>query len=161
MMPASPLTGRKVALMFLGFFAVVSGVNFVMIRAAVSTFAGLETKNSYQAGLIYEREIVAAAQQNERHWTVEANLRTTADGPTSVFILARDRAGTPLSGLESEVRFIHPASSRRDVVLTAKETGAGLYQATVDDIHGNWTLDLILARDGKRLFRSTSRVTLQ
>ena len=53
------VTGRIVLICFVAFFAVVAGVNAVMIRAAVSTFSGIETENPYQAGLAFEREILA------------------------------------------------------------------------------------------------------
>ena len=46
------------------FFGVVAGVNGIMIRAAVTTFGGVETGSSYQAGLAFERELAAAQAQN-------------------------------------------------------------------------------------------------
>ena len=58
--PARPLTGRTVLFCLIGFFSVVAGVNAVMIRAAVSTFGGVETSSSYQAGLAFAREAAAA-----------------------------------------------------------------------------------------------------
>ena len=43
------------------FFGVVAAVNAVHDPAAVSTFGGVETESSYQAGLAFSREIAAAA----------------------------------------------------------------------------------------------------
>ena len=40
------VTGRMVLACLLAFFAVVAGVNALMIRAAVSTFGGVETENA-------------------------------------------------------------------------------------------------------------------
>jgi nitrogen fixation protein FixH len=47
--------------MLVGFFAVVIGVNAVMIQQAISTFGGLETESSYRAGQLFEREVVQGA----------------------------------------------------------------------------------------------------
>ena len=66
------LTGRMVFICLVAFFAVIAAVNAVMIRAAVSTFSGIETANSYQAGLAFAREIAAAEAQDALHWQVQA-----------------------------------------------------------------------------------------
>ena len=53
-----------VLICLVAFFAVVAGVNAVMIRAAVSTFGGVETDSAYQAGLAFAREIAAARRRS-------------------------------------------------------------------------------------------------
>ena len=53
--PPREVTGRMVLVCLVAFFAVVAGVNAVMIRAAVSTFGGVETESAYQAGLAFAR----------------------------------------------------------------------------------------------------------
>ena len=68
------LTGRMVLFCLVAFFAVVAGVNAIMIRAAVSTFGGVETANAYQAGLAFAREIAEAAAQDALHWQVKAKV---------------------------------------------------------------------------------------
>src|SRR5262249_23714165 len=60
---ARELTGRAVLVCLVTFFAVVAGVNAVMIGGAVSTFGGLETESSYQAGLVFAREEAQARSQ--------------------------------------------------------------------------------------------------
>ena len=60
-----PVTGRMVLFCLIGFFAVVAGVNAIMIRAAVSTFSGVETANSYQEGVTFAREEAAAEPGGE------------------------------------------------------------------------------------------------
>src|SRR5262249_61393294 len=65
---ARELTGRTVFVCLVGFFAVVAAANAVMIRAAVSTFGGLETESSYQAGLVFAREEAQARSQDALHW---------------------------------------------------------------------------------------------
>ena len=50
------LTGKHVLFCLVGFFAVVFAVNAVMMRAATSTFGGVETASSYKAGLMFEQD---------------------------------------------------------------------------------------------------------
>ena len=61
--PPRELTGRAVLFWLVGFFALVFGVNAVMVKAATSTFGGVETTSSYKAGLKFKDEIAAAERQ--------------------------------------------------------------------------------------------------
>src|ERR1041384_6344729 len=108
-----PLTGRTVLICLIGFFAVVFIANGIMIRAAVSTFGGVETASSYQAGLAFARESAAAHAQDELHWRVSAQVRRAADA-TLVEIDARDSAGRPLARLNATARLAHPNDERAD-----------------------------------------------
>ena len=69
-----PLTGRMVLVLLLAFFGLVTVVNVFMIRAAISTFGGVDTPSSYEAGLNYKAEESVAAAQSARHWDVSASL---------------------------------------------------------------------------------------
>ena len=72
------VTGRMVLVCLVAFFAVVAGVNAIMIRAAVSTFGGVETESAYQAGLAFAREIAAVEAQDALHWQVRAKVSAAA-----------------------------------------------------------------------------------
>ena len=155
-----PLTGRTVLLCLVGFFAVVAGANAIMIRAAVSTFGGVETSSSYQAGLAFKREAAAARAQDQLHWQVKANVRPVP-GAIRVEIDARDAAGRPLSGLEARVLLHHPADARADQTVAVSEDTAGHFRGTTTAVAGQRELMIELSRGGERLFRSQNRVVLQ
>ena len=57
-----PLTGRTVLICLIAFFAVISIVNGIMIRAAISTFGGVETGSAFQAGQAFKHDIEAATR---------------------------------------------------------------------------------------------------
>ena len=67
-----PITGRMVLAALVAFFGFVMLVNIVMVRAAITTFGGVDTPSSYQAGLAFKAEEAEAAAQAARNWTVEA-----------------------------------------------------------------------------------------
>ncbi len=154
------LTGRMVLVMLLGFFGLVIAVNLVMVRAAISTFGGVDTPSSYQAGLDYKAEERAVAAQDALRWRVDARL-VPGDRGEKVAVTAIDASGKVLSGYSVTARFAHPADERRDVTVALQETSPGEYAGMAAVDPGLWTLDLAISRTGTRLFHSTNRVTVQ
>ncbi|MBB3773130.1 nitrogen fixation protein FixH [Angulomicrobium tetraedrale] len=154
--PGRPLTGRAVLLYIVAFFGVVFGVNFFMARMAMSTFGGVETDSSYQAGLTYTKENAAAAAQDSLRWKVDAHIE-----PGRLDIAARDADGRPLTGVTLSAALHHPTDRRFDVTLDPVSLAAGQWRATDQVVAGQWELVLEISRDGERLFRSTNRVVVR
>ena len=155
------LTGRTVLLCLVAFFAVVAGVNVIMMTAAVTTFSGVETVNSYQAGVTFAREEAAAEAQESRHWRVNSSLRPKASGLTEVELSAQDRGGQPLAGLEATVSLIHPNDRRLDRPIAMQANAPGRFRGVVTPSPGQWDLVIELSRGGERLFRSKERIILR
>lgn len=155
-----PLTGRAVLLWMIAFFATISIVNAIMIRAAVTTFGGVETKSAYQAGRAFTREVEAARAQDARHWQVKANVRRSGN-EALIEIDARDAAGKPLAGFVASAALHHPTDARADHVVPLSETAPGRFNGTVAAAPGQWDVLIDLARDGERVFRSRNRVVLR
>ena len=154
-----PVTGRTVLACLVGFFGVVFIANGMMIRAAVSTFGGLETSSSYQAGLAFGRESAAAHAQDELRWQVTANVQPIP-GKTLIVIDARDAAGRSLRGLQATARLSHPNDRRADQDVSLNEDGAGHFRGAAKQLVGQWDVIIELSRDGERRFRSRNRVVL-
>ena len=155
------VTGRTVLVWLVAFFGIVGLVNAAMIRAAVSTYGGLETQSSYQAGLAFARETADARAQDELHWRVDARLSPTRDGITTLIIDARDADGQPLHGLAATARLVHPTDERDDHEVVLRETRPGQFHGVATAAAGQWDLVIELARDGTRVFRSKNRVMLR
>jgi len=154
------VTGRTVLVWIVAFFGVVALVNVVMIRAAVSTYGGLETESSYQAGLAFARETADARAQDALHWRVDARLSPARDGATTLVVAAHDSDGRPLRGLAATARLVHPADQRDDHAVSLQEVRPGEFRGAAPTAAGQWDLVLELGRDGKRLFRSKNRIVL-
>ena len=148
-----PLTGRMVLACFVGFFGVVFLANFILVRAALSSFGGVETESSYKAGLVFAQEADAAARQAALHWQVAAHV---ADGAFEVS--ARDAAGRLLPDLAIAVVLHHPTDRRLDIVIDAEPAGIGVWRAAPAVPPGQWELMIDLSRHGERQFRSQNRV---
>jgi nitrogen fixation protein FixH len=154
------LTGRAVLLWLLGFFGVVFAVNAVMVKAATSTFGGVETMSSYKAGLQFKDEEAMAERQDDLHWHIDGTIGRDKSGEAVLDITARDEKGMALSGLKAVARLAHPADERRDHVIELARTGAGQFHGQAAAQRGQWELLIDLYRGDGRVFRSRSRVTL-
>ena len=87
------ITGRHVLFGMVGAFGVIITVNVIMAWQAVSTFPGLEVKNSYVASQTFDAERRA---QEALGWTTAAEVRGG-----EVVLSIRDAQGLPVmvSGL--------------------------------------------------------------
>lgn len=167
-LPAEPLrarrpftlTGRMVLLALLGFFAVVAGVNAIMMTAAIRTMPGVDVRSAYETSQNFNGEIARMHAQNERGWQAQAQV-LRREGGAAVTLTLRDHVGVPVTGLSIEARLQHPASRQNDREATLTETAPGLYAASMADVHrGAWTLAIEAKRDGAAMFQSRSRLLL-
>src|ERR1019366_7315779 len=90
------LTGRHVLQWLVAFFGIVFAVNGVLVRAAISTFGGVETTSSYKAGLQFGHEVAVAERQDSLHWQVSGKLTRDGAGQAVLDVTARDAQGALL-----------------------------------------------------------------
>lgn len=155
------VTGRKVFVCLVAFFVLVAAANGVMMTAAITTFGGVETASSYQAGLAFAREASAVEAQDRLGWRVA--VRTPSDGGATpvIEIVARDGANEPLTGLAVSGRLSHPMDKRADRVLTWRTFAAGVFRAETGRAAGQWDLVIELSQGDTPRFRSRNRLTLR
>jgi len=155
------LTGRAVLLWLAGFFGIVFAVNGVLVQAATSTFRGLETGSSYQAGLVFKQQVESAERQDALHWQVDGKLSRDKAGEAVLDISARDGQGAPLNGLTATAVLAHPADTRLDRSMSMNPIGPGSFRGEAAAAPGQWEIIIDLSRGDERVFRSRSRVTLR
>lgn len=159
--PGRPITGRTVLVAMVAFFAVVIGVNMLMMKLAIDTLPGTDVDSAYRASLAYELEIKAAQDQNLREWQVNVHIERHADGQATLRVDAHDKSGVPLRGLVFSGRLERPTDKRADRLIVLAEGESGTYRGSTSDVTpGQW--DLVLESDtaGKRMFLSKNRVLL-
>ena len=159
--PRPQITGWMVLGFMIAFFAVIVGVNAFMAHAAITTFGGVETASSYQAGQTFERDVARAKAQDAQHWQVDAKLTRAADGTTLIDIVAHDGSGAPVSGVTASAQFDRPTDRRLDRSVTVQQTRPGHFIGNADLAAGQWDLIIELSRQDERLFRSKNRVILK
>lgn len=126
-------TGRHMLLIMLLAFGTIIVVNLTMAYNAVSTFPGLETKNSYVASQQFDANRDA---QLALGWDVTARVE---DGMLHLSIL--DETGAPVEAALASATLGRATHVRDDFTPQFFWTGKD-YAAPVDLAGGNWNLRL-------------------
>ena len=144
-----PLTGRKVLMIFLAFFGIVTAVNLVFIYYATGTFPGLVVKNSYVASQEYDAKRDA---QNALGWHAGAGLK---DGVLTVSI--RDSDGAPVQGLTVSAVIGRPATTAGERVVDLHPNG-DVYIAQPGLPKGIWRVEIRAEGGPEEKFRALARL---
>ncbi|MCV3271739.1 FixH family protein [Roseobacter sinensis] len=134
------LTGRHVALIFVSAFTVIIAVNLTLAYSALSTFPGLEVKNSYVASQHFDKN---RAAQQALGWSVLAQARGD-----EVVLSITDTAGRPVQVAELDATLGRATHVRDDRIPAFVYDGAD-YVAPAELAPGNWNLRMkAVAADG-------------
>lgn len=142
-------TGRHAAMVFIGAFTVIIGVNILLAYSAIKTFPGLEVKNSYVASQEFDTRRDA---QEALGWQVRAD----ATGGLVVLSIT-DRAGKPVEVSELKAVLGRATHVQEDVEPDFTFDGTA-YVAKAELGDGNWNIRMeARAEDGTEF---TQRVVL-
>lgn len=134
------MTGPKVLAITLIGFGTVIAVNLTLAYSAVSTFPGLEVKNSYVASQNFNEELAA---QQALGWDVRADV---ADGELVLNITGPDGYPAQVATLDA---VLGAATHVRDDQRPEFVFLDGAFRAPVDITPGNWNIRLrATAADG-------------
>lgn len=139
---AKPRRRSRIPLIFFAFFGVVFAANGVLIYTALSTWTGLETKNSYLKGIDYNQTLAQIEAQEALGWAVESALvPSDVPGGFTVSVHLTGADGAPLTGARTEARIERPTHHGIDVQATLTETAPGIYTAPVTlPAAGQWSI---------------------
>lgn len=147
-------TGRHMAMILVGFFAVVIGVNITMARMASATFGGVVVDNSYVASQHFNRWLDEAASEHALGW--KAQLARRGDGRVTLELAGP--AGVP-DAITAVAR--HPLGHQLSRVLRFQADGAGRFVSAEPLPPGRWRLRIEVRGDaagGSKLWRSEGDV---
>ncbi len=137
-----PRRGRWIPWVFVGGMALVVAVNLVLVFAALTTFTGVTTGQSYDRGRAYNAVLAEAARQDALGWTA----RVAFDGGM-LDVSVADRAGQPVRGRLDGV-LLRPLEGR-EVPLDFVAAGPGRFRAAPAlPARGQWEARLSLT-DGR------------
>lgn len=140
------MTGRKVFLITAGFFGVIITVNLVMATQAVTTFPGLEVKNSYVASQSFDDERTA---QVALGWQLATDYSPAAKELRLTFT---DAEGLPAPLSDLQVLIGRTTEAREDSRPEFRHD-AGAYVTPIALGQGKWMLHVEARAEDGTLFR--------
>lgn len=138
------MTGRKALAIFIGAFGVIISVNLVMAYSAVSTFPGLEVRNSYIASQGFNARL---QEQRALGWQLQADLSAN-----ELVLQVTGPDGAPVDLATLEAILGRPTHTREDV-NPLFEGVAGNYSAPVSVTPGLWLLHVTATSTDGAQFR--------
>ena len=158
----TPLTGRKVLAMLLGFFALIVLVNGIFLYFALSSFSGLSTENAYLKGLHHNNTLAQGRAQKAAGWNVATAVPRPAPGqPVILRVQVSDREGRALDQLKLTGTFRRPTHEGDDLALDFKALGKGGYRADAPATAGQWDLQLRAKLEDRQDYRWETRLWLK
>jgi nitrogen fixation protein FixH len=138
----SEITGRKVAMFTVGAFGVIIAVNLLMAYKAVSTFPGLEVRNSYVASQKFDS---ARAAQVALGWTMTPEY-DAADRRLYLNFVDAEGKPAPVSSLSV---LVGRTTEAKDDQSPEFVNAAGLWTTPLELDPGKWLLRVdAIAQDG-------------
>ncbi|QIQ85398.1 FixH family protein [Erythrobacter sp.] len=129
-------TGRHMALVLVGGFAIVAAVNFYMASRAVGGFHGVVVENSYVASQKFNTWLAEAEKARALGWEVRPGRGE--DGHVLV-----ETANVPAGArLEAELR--RPIGTKQFETLVFNPLPDGLHRSTAPVDAGRWTMRLTI-----------------
>ncbi len=125
------LTGRHVAIIFVAGFGVIIAVNLWLAFSAISTFPGLEVKNSYVASQEFDDRREA---QESLGWTVNARAMGGL-----VILSITDQQGAPVQVAALDAVLGRATHVKDDIAPNFQFDGTA-YVAPVELGDGNWNI---------------------
>ncbi len=127
------ITGKHVLAITVSAFAVIIAVNVVMAWKAISTFPGLEVKNSYVASQTFDAD---RAAQEALGWTLTPEYDPVAKELRLAFT---DKQGMPVLLADLSVLVGRTTEATDDTTPTFTRE-AGVYVAKADLAAGKWMM---------------------
>jgi nitrogen fixation protein FixH len=132
----STFTGRHMAAVFVGGFAIIIAVNLLMASIAVGSFHGTVVDNSYVASQKYNAWLKQASAAKALGWQAVAERRT--DGRVQVETIA-----VPI-GAQMTATAERPLGKRDDRALTFMPQGKGRWVSRESLAPGRWQVRIAI-----------------
>jgi nitrogen fixation protein FixH len=137
-------TGKHMLATMVAFFGTIIAVNVTMAVYANTSWTGFVVRNSYVAGLEFNKKTQEARKQAALGWTSQMAVH---DGQV-VFAL-RDDKDASIALAEGTATFRRPTSDAEDMSVTLSAGPEGTLAAPVAIADGSWIVEFNLAtRDG-------------
>ena len=122
-------------------------------RDVTSMFPGVISHDFHKKEALYNEYLQQVERQRQRGWQIQKGwlAEPVASEPVVFRVVARTRAGEPLTGATVTGRFLRPSTSTLDVAFELAEREPGVYEAPLTlPAAGAWNL-VLQVRQGDKL----------
>lgn len=147
-MNSRPFTGRHMAMILVGFFAVVMAVNITMATLASRTFGGLVVDNSYVASQKFNGWLAQARAEQALDWTLD--IKRGAGGKLDAALAQR---GAALDAAHISLIARHPLGRAPERPIAFRPLGDGRYESVEALPAGRWILHVEAKAQGRSIRR--------
>jgi nitrogen fixation protein FixH len=146
---SNTFTGKHMAAIFVGGFAIIIAVNLLMASVAVGSFHGTVVDNSYVASQKYNGWLKQASASKVLGWQAVPHRR--ADGRVVVETIAAPAAARITATAE------RPLGAREDTTLTFAPQGQGRWLSNESLAPGRWQVRLAI-RAGEQAWAGEAEI---
>ncbi len=146
-------TGRHMLIVVVSFFAVVIGVNMVLVYYANSSWSGLVVPNTYVASQHFDDDVAAQKAMQAKGW-----VSTLDAGSGRIAYKLADASGSPVGADEVVLSFQRPVSESEDRVVHLQMGQTGYFEAPSDLGTGQWVVRVEVMSDGEVLYHESRRL---
>lgn len=143
-----PRSGRRpgwyIPWLFVGGFAIIIAANATMVGFALTSWSGLETQSSFDAGNAYNRTLAAVRAQEARGWQADAAFVPITGLAGTARMTLRDAEGAGLDGARAKLHLERPGRDGLDQEVPLTAIGGGVYEAALTlPIAGRWRVRIV------------------
>ncbi|QWC57697.1 hypothetical protein F7D01_11970 [Erythrobacter sp. 3-20A1M] len=135
-------SGRDMAMILVGGFAVVFAVNFTMAALATRGFGGVVVENSYVASQNFNGWLDAERAQEQLGWSVD--IHRAKDGRLMI-----ETVGAPQAA-DVSAHLRHPLGQKDEVDLTFQASGKDRYRSDQPMPAGRWIARVTIVSGSNR-----------
>lgn len=131
-------------------------------REVSSVFPGVIAHDFHKKEALYNEYLQQVERQRQRGWQIQKGWLTepVAGEPAGFRVVARTRAGEPLTGATVTGRFLRPSTSTLDVAFALAEREPGVYEAELKlPAAGAWNL-VLQVRQGEEWHEVSANTTV-
>ncbi len=159
---AKKLTGRHIAMIIGGAFAVVLTMNITFITLALSSFTGEDVPDAFSRGVAYNEILSDRAAQRDLGWTVSSETRAVSERTIAIQLTLLDRDGSAVSGASMAGLVRRPTNEGVDQEISLSEISAGIYETQVAvPLSGVWDLRIEASRAPEERLEFEERIWVE
>ena len=140
----------KIPYLFFIFFGVIFTMNAIMVYIALSTWTGLETRNTYIKSPKFNTILEERQRLLDLGWSFSIDARKINSHSITIKALITNKDGKPLDGFV-RMSLLRPTHHGKDKSLTMTKVGDLYVVTTKLPLKGQWDVKITMNTQGEKV----------